>query len=741
MTNSVTQNSQLDRLMGVVERITFYAEDTGYGIAKLQVVGQRDLVTITGSFSNLQAGQSLKLFGYWKNHPSYGWQFNVVNYQETKPATIVGIEKYLGSGLIKGVGPVTAKRIVAHFGLDTLDIIDYQIERLIEVKGLGKKRVKTIQLAWENQKAIKEVMVFLQGHGVSTTYAVKIYKQYGDDAIKVVTENPYRLADDIYGIGFLTADRIAVNVGIAADSEFRYRAGVLYALRQASEDGHCYLPLPELVKGAAEVLTNNNHQADASQIEGVIAQMGRQNDLMVELGEGGMALCYLPAFYYSEKQLANLLRQKLSGSAPVALERVQGWLNEYTRSNAIELSQQQYGAVIMAVRNRTMILTGSPGCGKTFTTRTIVALWQALGLKIALAAPTGRAAKRLSEMTGMEAKTIHRLLEFDRITGGFKRNQDNPLSCQALIVDEASMLDLFLAYSLVKAVRKDTYLLLVGDVEQLPSVGPGNVLKDLIESGVIPVMRLTTIFRQAAESAIIQSAHAINRGQYPPLEKISDTPRSDCLWHNGGTEPEHGVQCIRELITDFLPHLGFNPMIDLQVLCPMTRGLVGTHNLNLVIQEVLNPAATAKEELKWGNGLLREGDRVIQNKNNYEKEVFNGDLGIIKRLDRVEQEVVIAFDGEEVVYDYGDLNEISLAYAVTIHKSQGSEYPVVIIPVYMQHYLMLSRNLFYTGLTRARQLAIVVGQPKPISIAVSQVKDRNRYTRLTERLLSLGEAR
>ena len=612
MSNNNGNYQRNQSITGIVERITFAAEDTGYTVARLQVTGQQELLTIIGNFANLQAGQTLKLYGYWKNHPKYGLQFAVLNYEETKPATITGLEKYLGSGLIKGLGPVMAKRIVKYFALETLKIIEEDIDRLIEVEGIGKKRVSMIKQAWETQKVIKEVMIFLQGHGVSTTYAVKIYKQYGNKAIATVTDNPYQLADDIYGIGFLTADRIAVNVGVSPWSKFRYRAGILYALAEAGDRGHCFLPFPELVEVATKTLTNDNHQADSDAVEGVIVEMEQREDLIIDRQDAVMPLCYKPTFYYSEEHLAKLLYHKLTQPAPIPEQWLVNWLNQFTGQNQIELSSQQYKAVLMAGSHRVMILTGGPGCGKTFCTRTIVSLWQALGLKIALAAPTGRAAKRLQEMTGVEAKTIHRLLEFNRATMGFKRNQGNPLPYQAICVDEASMLDLFLAHSLLKAIPQDAYLLLVGDVDQLPSVGPGNVLKDLIDCQQIPVVRLTQIFRQAASSRIIQSAHAINQGQYPSLERMSDKPQSDCLWHNGGTEPEHGLQLISELITDFLPRLGFNIQTDLQILCPMTRGLLGTKNLNQVLQGIINPAENGKVELKRGGGIFRSGDRVIQ---------------------------------------------------------------------------------------------------------------------------------
>jgi len=721
-------------LSGVVERITYHAEQSGYTIARLQSPRARELVTVVGNFANIQTGQTLELQGSWKSHPQYGQQFEVKQYTETKPATLTGMEKYLGSGLIKGVGPVTARRIVAHFGLETLDIIEEKAERLIETPGIGKKRVTMIQKAWAEQKTIKEVMIFLQGHGVSTTYAVKIFKQYGAKAIATVTDNPYQLADDIYGIGFLTADRIARNVGVSPWSKYRYKSGLLHVLGQAAEEGHCFLPQPELIKLAAALLTIEGHEADLEAVETIIEEMRQQQALIIEMGEGGMPLCYSPTFFTTEKNLAQLLRQHLSRPVEADLSRIRHWIERFTQSRGIVLSPQQQQAVEMAASSRVMVLTGGPGTGKTFCTHTIVALWKAMGKKIGLAAPTGRAAQRMSEMTGLEAKTLHRLLEFDPATMGFKRDRDNPLPYDALVVDETSMLDLFLAYSLLKAIPPEAQLLLVGDVDQLPSVGPGKILADLINSERIPLVRLSQVFRQAESSAIIRVAHQINQGQYPHLEPISDTPRSDCLWHNGGTEPEHGVQVVCELIRDFIPQLGFNPATDLQVLSPMTRGAIGTRNFNQVLQQLINPASPDKAEVFRGDMTFRVGDRVIQLKNDYKREVFNGDLGRVTAIDSVEQEVIIRFEGREVSYDYADLNEITLAWSITIHKSQGSEYPVVLFPIYMAHYVMLSRNLIYTGLTRAKKLAIVIGSNKAISMTIKQVNQQERYTRLKERL-------
>ncbi len=729
---SPTIAAPLSSLTGVIERITFHSSESGYTVARLNTGNVKQLITIVGSFANIQAGQTLQLQGQWREHPQYGSQFQVVHYKETKPATLTGIEKYLGSGLIKGVGPVTAKRIVKHFGWDTLDIIEHQIDRLSEVTGIATKRIAMIQRTWAEQKSIKDVMIFLQSHGVSTTYAVKIYKQYGEGAISTVTTNPYQLASDIFGIGFLTADQIARNVGVSPWSKFRYRAGVLHVLDKASEDGHCYLPEKNIVPFTKELLTTEEQVAEETSIIGILSEMVREEQLIRDTDRE--PLYYKPSFFYSEQHLAKLLQQKLATSLEVDSERVKSWINRYTASRRIELSPQQYLAVVTAAQEQVMILTGGPGTGKTFVTRTIVKLWKAMGRKIACAAPTGRAAKRLTEMTGIEAKTIHRLLEFDPSKMGFKRDLDRPLDCSAIVVDESSMVDLFLAHSLLKAIPDKAQILMVGDIDQLPSVGPGNVLKDLIASNKIPVVRLTQVFRQAAASAIITTAHQINHGQIPHLEPVSMKATSDCLWHNGGTEPEHGVQTICDLIEHYIPRAGFDAATDVQVLCPMTRGVVGTRNLNKVLQQLINPSSEEKTELVRGDSILRTGDRVMQLKNDYNKEVFNGDLGMVMDIDHTEKEVIINFDERDIVYDYADLNEITLAWATSIHKSQGSEYPVVILPLYTQHYVMLSRNLFYTGLTRAKQLALIVGSEKAIAIAVKQVKQQQRYTRLKERL-------
>jgi exodeoxyribonuclease V alpha subunit len=658
-----------------VERLTYHSEASGYTVARFKAPRTHELITITGNFAHIQAGQTLELQGLWRDHPQYGPQFQVTRYQETRPATLTGLEKYLGSGLIKGVGPVTARRIVAHFGLQTLDIIEHQIHRLIEVPGIGQARVRRIQAAWAAQRAIQGVMVFLQGHGVSTTYAVKIYKQYGDQAIAVVTQNPYRLATDIYGIGFITADAIARNLGIAPGSEFRYRSGMLHVLSQAGEEGHCFLPQTELVERAVQRLALPDHQPQPGVLESLIHRMGEAQELVLE-AQGGQVISYAPAFYQAEVHLAERLRQLRAQPLAVEDDRVQRWIDRFVAQTGLDLSAEQRQAVTLAASQRLLILTGGPGCGKTFTTRTIVALWRAMGKTVALASPTGRAAQRLAEVTGQPAQTLHRLL---------------------------------------------------------PSVGPGAVLQDLIGSGQVPVVRLTQVFRQAQASAIVTQAHRLNQGQIPRFEPVSEQPQSDCLGLTA-PDPEAGVQGIRDLLTDLIPQLGFDPTRDVQVLSPMTRGTVGSRQLNQLLQGLLNPAAASKPEWQRGGLILRLGDRVIQQVNDYGREVFNGDLGVIQAIAPEDQEVTVDFGDRRVTYDAADLNEIALAWAITIHKSQGSEYPVVILPLFMSHYLMLSRNLLYTGLTRARRLAIVVGPEKAIAIAVRRGQDRHRYTDLARRL-------
>src|SRR6266566_3738630 len=528
-----TTHLSVEHLQGVIERLTFHSEESGYTVARLHVPGQRELVTIIGQFPDIHAGQTLHLTGFWKEHPKFGRQFQVTSARETKPATLTGLEKYLGSGLIKGIGPATAKRIVKHFGLETLDIIEQACSRLTEIPGIGERRASMIERAWEAQKAIKEVMLFLRGHNVSTTYAVKIYKQYGDQAIDVVSKNPYQLAADIYGIGFVTADTIARSLGIAPDADFRYQAGILYVLNLAAEEGHCFLPMHKLVEHTTKRLALPDAPIDPTRIEALIASMAEGQQLIVEQGYGDLAdqqICYAPAFYHTEVALAKRLARFAQRPVEIDLPRVGRWIDAFMYKRDIHLSAEQRRAVELAASSRILVLTGGPGCGKTFTTRAIVALWRAMGKSILLAAPTGCAAQRLAELTGVEAKTIHRMLAFDPGRMQFRHGEDHPLEAQAFVVDETSMLDLFLAHSLFKAIPPEAQVLLVGDIDQLPSVGPGMVLRDLIASSQIPVVRLTEIFRQAAESHIVTNAHRINTGQFPRLTPTTKFAESDCIW-------------------------------------------------------------------------------------------------------------------------------------------------------------------------------------------------------------------
>jgi len=724
-------------IQGVVERLTYHSEESGYTVARLKAPRSSELITIVGNFASIQPGQTLHLEGDWREHPKYGSQFQVAKYREAKPATLTGIEKYLGSGLIKGVGSATAKRIVAHFGAETLEVLEHQSERLSEVPGISQKRVKLIQAAWAEQRAIKDVMLFLQGHGISTGYAVKIFKQYGDASIETVTANPYQLAAEVHGIGFVTADAIARSLGIDPGSDYRYRSGISHVLQEAASDGHCFLPQAELAERAVKRLALQGHQPDLEVMTELTKKMALSGELVMQIGEAAQpTICYDPPFYGAEFKLAERLALLLSEPLIVDLPRVQRWIDRFIETTGIELSAQQRQAVEMAATARVLVLTGGPGTGKTFCTRTIVALWKAMGKSIALASPTGRAAQRLSEMTRQEAKTVHRLLEFDPTNFKFKREAENPIPAEAIVIDEASMLDLFLANSLLKAIELNAQLLLVGDIDQLPSVGPGNVLADLIQSGQIPVVRLSEVFRQAQSSQIVRNAHEINQGQLPTLEPVSDQPNSDCLWMNA-SQPAQALRAIQMLVRETIPQLGFEPLRDVQVLCPMLRGEVGTRSLNQILQQLLNPPAASKRELVRGGKILREGDRVIQQSNDYHREVFNGDVGTIDAIDLDNQEITVQFADRWISYDYADQNELELAWAVSIHKSQGSEYPVVILPVYMQHSLLLSRNLIYTGLTRAKQLAIFVGPQTAIKFAVNQIKNQQRYTLLAERLREL----
>lgn len=715
-------------LIGSVERITYHNEQNGYTVLRLHAPGRSGPITVTGSFSAVSPGESVRLKGFWTTHPQYGDQFKAIDYEITRPATIAGIQKYLGSGLIKGVGPVTAKRIVDHFGEETLDVIESAIERLVEVKGVARKRVEMIQRAWAEQRAIKEVMLFLQGHSVSTHFAVKIYKQYGNEAIPVVEKTPYRLASEVYGIGFKTADHIARNMGIAVDAEERLRAGLQYVLQSATDQGHCYLPHGELIKRAAQALDVEDRSRLAASVEALLDE----GLLKAEEAKDDQAI-YLPPLWQAERSLARRLKTLLARPVRADLRRVEDWLGRFAAAKNIELSDEQHQAIIEAARERVLILTGGPGTGKTTTLRAMVALFHAMGRRVCLASPTGRAAQRLSEVAGSEAKTIHRLLEFDPSQMDFKRNEEMPLEADVVIVDEASMLDLILANNLLKSVAPEAQLILVGDVDQLPSVGPGTVLRDLIASGVVPVARLTKVFRQAAESLIVQNAHRVNRSDFPQLIRPGQA-RSDCYFIEA-EEPDEILQIIVKTVATSLPRrYGWNPLTDIQVLAPMNRGRVGAHNLNVVLQESLNPAQSGKTELARLGRTLRVGDKVIQRVNNYKLEVFNGDMGAIEYIDLVDQLVAVRFADRLVTYDYADVLELGHGFAVSVHKSQGSEYPAVVIPLHMQHYMMLSRNLLYTALTRAKQMVVMVGTTRAIGAAMHNLEAVHRFTGLVREL-------
>lgn len=706
----------MTKLRCVVERITYQNAENGYSVMKVKVKGYDDLVTLVGNLLEVPAGSVLLCEGEWRVDKRYGQQFQCETWEEVMPATAYGIEKYLGSGLVKGIGPKFAKLIVGHFGTDTIEVIETDIERLYEVPGIGKKRVEKIRESWEKQKDIKNVMLFLQGFGVSTAYAAKIYRQYGKESIDKVKENPYRLADDIWGIGFKTADSIARKMGYEKNDERRLRSGLIYTLNQLADEGHCYAEEEQLTVTARHLL-----EADVECIRTAMTHAIETEDLMLD----GTAI-YLPPFYYSECGTANRLSTLVHTKEAGSIFTARFDLAKLQRETGIEYDEVQVEAIRQAIASKVMVLTGGPGTGKTTTTKAIIAALQSAGMRILLAAPTGRAAKRMSEATGMEAKTIHRLLEYNP-QDGYKRNDENPLEGDALIVDECSMIDIILMNNLTKALPTTMRLVLVGDIDQLPSVGAGNVLRDIIDSGVIPVVRLTRIFRQAQSSRIVMSAHAINRGCFPD---ISNGQHTDFFFMKQ-EEPEKVAETIVSLVRDRLPKAYRQTTANIQVLTPMQRGVVGAANLNMALQQALNHNTAA---LVRGGYTYKEGDRVMQLRNNYDKDVYNGDLGYVRSVDMEERTLAVDFDGRTVEYEAPELDELTLAYATTIHKSQGSEYPIVVMPVLMTHYVMLQRNLIYTGITRAKKICILVGQPKALAYAIRNIKVLKRNTRLKERL-------
>ncbi len=735
----------MEHIRCVVERITYQNEQNGYAVIKCRVKDYSDLVTVVGNMAEVHVGSVLYMGGNWKMDARYGRQFLMETYEETLPATVYGIEKYLGSGLIKGIGPKYAKKIVAQFGKDTLEVIENSPERLLEVPGIGEVRVKRISKSWEEQKEIKNIMMFLQSHDVSTSHATKIFKTYGSESIETVTENPYRMADDIWGIGFRTADTIAAKLGFDKEKYVRIRSGVLYTLNRLADEGHCYATRQMLLKTGEDLL-----DVDESIISMTLDEMIRVHDVITELipleisdhetqereissqgieasGDREKAI-YLPPYFFAEqgsaRRLMAILRSQSTMAAPPAdlIERVKA-------ATGMVYDETQQAAVMAAAAHKVLILTGGPGTGKTTTTLGIITACKMAGAKILLAAPTGRAAKRLSEATGMEAKTIHRLLEV-KPPEGYQRNEENPLEGDVLIVDECSMIDILLMYNLLKAIPDRMTLILVGDIDQLPSVGAGNVLRDIIDSACVPVVRLTNIHRQAQTSRIVTNAHKINKGQMPDL---SNGAKSDFFFMQR-EDPEEVADEIVSLVERKLSGYYRTPASQIQVLTPMQRGVIGAANLNLRLQEALNPLGNS---LRRGGICYREQDKVMQIRNNYDKEVFNGDIGQITWVDTAERSLAVAFEGREIVYDISELDELVHAYASTIHKSQGSEYPIVVIPVMMNHYVMLQRNLIYTGITRAKKILVMVGTRKALAYAIRNVIVNKRKTMLAWRLQQL----
>jgi exodeoxyribonuclease V alpha subunit len=741
------QQQHVAVLDGVLERVTFSNPETGYTIARIApdrgtgrgpVSADTELITAVGPLLGAQIGESLRLRGRWTSHLKYGRQFEVHSYATVLPATEQGIRRYLGSGLIKGIGPVMAERMVSHFGVEIMHIIDDEPGRLVEVPGLGPKRSARIKDAWAEQKAIKEVMIFLQGVGVSTSLAVKIYKKYGDNSIDTVRQHPYQLAADVWGIGFKTADTIAASVGIATDSPERIKAGLAYTLSEAADDGHCYLPEHILIADATKILG-----VPETLITPLVPDLAAEELAVLDevpvpgaAAAGRLQVVYLPPFYHSERSLAASLSRLLSSRVDrlaafqtVDWERALGWLKAKTGA---DLAPEQADAVKVALTQKVAVLTGGPGCGKSFTVRSVVELARARKAKVVLAAPTGRAAKRLAELTGHEAATIHRLLKLQP-GGDPEFDADNPLDADLVVIDETSMVDVILANKLVKAVAPGAHLLLVGDVDQLPSVGAGEVLRDLIGAATLPVVRLTKIFRQAQQSGIVVNAHRVNAGRPPAL-----TGYPDFFWFNSD-ETEATAALVADVVARRIPaRFGLDPRRDVQVLCPMHRGPAGAGNLNLLLQEALTPYREGAPERRYGGRVFRVGDKVTQLRNNYDKGtagVFNGTTGVVTGMSLEDHALTVRTDeDEEIGYDFDELDELAHAYAVTIHRSQGSEYPAVVIPLTTSAWMMLQRNLLYTGITRAKKLVVLAGSRRALAAAVRTAGTGRRHTALAHRL-------
>ena len=716
------QSPAQEVLAGLVERVTFHNTENGFCVLQARARGHRDLVTVVGHAATISAGEWITASGEWVNDRLHGQQFKARFLKASAPTSVDGIEKYLGSGMIRGVGPIYAKKLVRAFGEKVFDTIEAEPQRLREVTGIGPVRAKRITDAWAEQKVVREIMLFLHEHGVGTARAVRIYKTYGADAVRVMTENPYRLARDIRGIGFKTADAIAMKLGIEKTAMIRVRAGISFALTEAMDEGHCGLPTEELIPLAEELLEVPPElvrtAVDLELSDGtVIADHVRETPCV-----------FLAGLYQAERVIADRLVRLLNGKLPwprIDQDKALPWVEKRI---GLQLAESQKTAIRLALVSKVLVITGGPGVGKTTIVNSILQVLLAKSAKLLLCAPTGRAAKRMTEATGFEAKTIHRLLEVDPKRGGFKRDGDNQLDCDLLVVDEASMVDVMLMQALMKAVPDDAALLVVGDIDQLPSVGPGQVLADIIASSAFPVVRLTEVFRQAAQSRIITSAHKINQGSIPDLSK----PEGDSdFYFMQADDPETAVPRIVDLVKIRIPQrFGLNPIHDIQVLCPMNRGGVGARSLNIELQAALNPARDRKvERFGW---TFAPGDKIMQIENDYDKDVYNGDIGYIDDVDPDAGELNASFDGRSVTYGFGELDTLVPAYAATIHKSQGSEYPAVVIPIMTQHYVMLRRNLLYTGITRGKRLVVLVGQKKAIAIAVRNVSGRRRWSKLDE---------
>lgn len=722
MSNS-TKNP-LDHLAGLVERVTFHNEENGFCVLRLEVKGERELITLIGHAPAVSPGEYASASGNWVTDREHGRQFRAVFVKVSPPTTLTGIERYLGSGMVKGIGPIYAGKLVGAFGVSVFDVIEQSPQRLREIQGIGAIRAKKITSGWADQKIIRNIMVFLHAHGVSTSRAVRIFKTYGPDAIDIVQKNPYRLARDIRGIGFLSADTIAQKIGIAKDSPLRAQAGISYALTEASAQGHCGLPYAELVPLAVKLL-----DIDESVIKTAIAQEIEDKVLFPDTVDT-LPCVFLAPLYFAEQSIASQIHRLKRGAPTLPAFNADKAIPWVEQKLAIHLADSQKKAIRLALSSKLLVITGGPGVGKTTLVNSILTIMTAKGVKPLLCAPTGRAAKRLSESTDIGAQTIHRLLEINPLNGQFKRNEDYPLDCDLLVADECSMIDVPLANQLLKAVASQTVVIFVGDVDQLPSVGPGQFLADLIESEVVPVIRLTEVFRQAASSRIVRSAHQINQGVYP---SFPDKSEDSDFYFITADSPEAIVQTVVDLVKVRLPKkFNVDPVRDIQVLCPMNRGITGARSINQSLQLALNPPDEHSVE-KFGYSFSI-GDKVMQIENNYDRDVYNGDIGFVTDIDHEEEEIAVEFDGRHVSYPFGEIDELVLCYATTIHKSQGSEYPVVVIPISIQHYMMLKRNLIYTGITRGKKLVILVGQKRALAIAVKGKQVDSRWSKLKERL-------